>query len=389
MTYPTAANPGRGSFVQRRIAAMARRMNVRVFAPQAWPSRETFNASATAGAANEPSAVPPASRPRFMRFPGPLRYGDPWFLARAIRRDILAHPAERPDILDAHFEWPDGPAALRAAARLDLPVVVTLRGKLTSHARNSIQRPILRHMLRRADALIAVSRRLADDAANLAGVGRTLHVIPNGIDRDLFHPRDRDATRAELGLHPTARYIVSVGHWQALKGFDTLIRIWPRVRRVAGDVRLLLLGGEAGESDFERSLRAAIIDSKLEDAVQLLGRVSAATTARCLAASDLFVIASRAEGWCNAIHESLACGTPVVATDVGGNRELVRSDADGRLVPLDDHHALAQAVISALDQRWNRNAIAARGSARTWDDVAREVHAVFQSVLERRCIRPS
>ncbi len=295
----------------------------------------------------------------------------------------------RPDLLDAHFEWPDGPAAVRAGRQLGLPVVVTLRGKIVSHSRYRLRRAQMRQMLRQADARIAVSRDLADQAAALAGDDHFVHVIPNGVDTRRFRLQDRVATRAALGLNPDTRYLISVGHLQELKGFHRLVEILPQIRAVCGDVRLLLVGGDAGEPDYARRLDALIDALHVAPHVQRLGRLAPDLTAQYLAAADLFALASRSEGWCNAIHESLACGTPVIATDVGGNLELVRTDEDGRLVPFGDRTALCDAILRGLRVAWPRERIAARAASRTWDDVAREVQAVFTDVLERRCTRQS
>jgi glycosyltransferase involved in cell wall biosynthesis len=101
-------------------------------------------------------------------------------------------------------------------------------------------------------------------------------------------------------------------------------------------------------------------------------------------AADVFVNSARSEGWCNAINEALAVGTPVVATDVGGNREQVHSPGLGLIVPEGDSDALADGVIAALDRRWDRSSIAAAAARRTWHQVACEVEAVFERVLAGR-----
>ena len=113
----------------------------------------------------------------------------------------------------------------------------------------------------------------------------------------------------------------------------------------------------------------------------LMGRVEPERVATLLNAADLFVLASRSEGWCNAIVEALACGCPVVATDVGGNREIVTGPALGRLVPFGDSDALVEAICAALTQDWDRDRIAEAGGRRDWQQVARECVDVFQSVL--------
>jgi glycosyltransferase involved in cell wall biosynthesis len=101
-------------------------------------------------------------------------------------------------------------------------------------------------------------------------------------------------------------------------------------------------------------------------------------------AADVLANSSRSEGWCNAITESLAAGTPVVATDVGGNREQIRSPHLGIIVPDGQAAALRGAIVAALGRPWDRPAIAETGSRRSWQQVACEVQAVFERVLASR-----
>jgi len=202
-------------------------------------------------------------------------------------------------------------------------------------------------------------------------------------------------------LPDQARCVVSVGHLQALKGFHRLVEVWPDVRRRCGDVRLLLIGSEAGEPDYAERLYSTIDDvnevagpTRGGAAVTCLGRQAPEDVARLLNAADLFVLASRSEGWCNAIAEALACGCPVVATDVGGNREIVREPGLGELVPLGRRDALVEAVCGALGRDWDRSYIAQVGGLRDWQQVGRECVDVLESVLRdsldeslRACIR--
>ena len=123
-------------------------------------------------------------------------------------------------------------------------------------------------------------------------------------------------------------------------------------------------------------------------AVIMTGRVEPEEVARLLNAADLFVLASRSEGWCNAIAEALACGCPAVVTDVGGNREIVNNAQLGRLVPPGDGGALTDAICWALEADWDRAVIAELGGRRDWQQVGRECVDVFESVLQRVGAKP-
>ncbi len=338
MCYPNPARRTQGIFVQRRLHAIHQIMPVRVAAPVPWfPFVRPFGFDAYADRAAEPPVV----WPKMFYLPGMMKRWDAGFYAAALRSVMAGILDSGPiDVIDAHFEWPDGVGAWRVARKLSLPLVCTLRGKLVSQAANPTKRRAIAEMLRGADALIAVSQSLAGLANEVADTDLDVNVIPNGTDRDAFHrtaPPDRPTqpdpkARAKLGWREDTRYAVCIGHIQALKGFDALVAAWPDVRRREGDIRLVLVGGEANEPSFSRRLRARIETvNAAGPAVALMDRCSPSRVAELLNAADLFVLASRSEGWCNAIAEARACGCPVVATDVGGNREIITDERLGRL----------------------------------------------------------
>lgn len=393
MCYPNPASATQGVFVERRLRAICRWMPVQVVAPVPWfPMLQPVRFEDVAGtspAAPAEARVPSVVRPRMFYLPGVMKRWDAAFYAAAFEPALrTARHTGAARLIDAHFVWPDGVGAWRVARQERLPFVCTIRGKLVSQIADRHKRRMIAEMLRDADALIAVSQSLADLANDVAGMDLGVHVIPNGVDRAVFHRSDNTATRAALGLPEQARCVVSVGHLQALKGFDRLVEIWPEVRRRSGDVRLLLVGPEAGEPQYVNRLNEAIdvVNAGAgltcgNAAVTCLGRQTPEAIASLLNAADLFVSASRSEGWCNAIAEALACGCPVVATDVGGNREIVRESLLGELVPLGRRDALVEAVCGALGRDWDRPHIAHFGGQRDWQQVGRECVDVLESVL--------
>lgn len=383
LCYPTPQRPDQGVFVQRRAAALARRCEVVVVAPQPWcpllrPPPPTAHSAAS------PPSPPPVHYPRMFSIPGLGRVTDGLAYSRALCSAVRR--LGRVDLIDAHFEYPDGVGAYLAARRLGLPVVVTLRGKLVALAASSIRRAQIKAMLRGADALIAVSANLATLARRIAGRDLPIDIIPNGVDATVFHPVERTAAKAALGWDRHAAYTLAVGHYQRLKGFDRLLAAWPAVRAANPDARLVLVGSRRGERGFYRRIRHAVASSGLNNCISLMDPVDPATLNLMYAAAAVSLNASRSEGWCNAIAESLAAGTPVVATDVGGNRAQVFSPELGLIVPDGDLQALARAISSALQRNWDRARIAAHGAARNWNQVAREVSAVFERTLGSRSV---
>lgn len=394
LCYPTPDQPDQGIFVQRRslaVAAQARALRhsldagpdeapVCVVAPIPWCPVLRADRHVP-----EQRAPLPATYPRMLSVPV-LSWGlDGLAFASTLCRTVqqMRRSGDDVDLIDAHFEYPDGVGAWLAARRLGLPIVVTLRGKLVSLSRRPGRRAQIATMLRHADGLIAVSESLANLARKVAGRDLDIDVIPNGVDADVFCPLDRAQARAELGWEPTARYILCVGHYVHHKGFDRLLATVPKIRRIAPDVRVVLVGSARREQPFVRELHRIIQRDGTADAVTLHGPVDPATLNKMYNAADVCVNVSRSEGWCNTLSESLSVGTPVVAFDVGGNREQICSQELGLLVPDGDLPALARAVVAALSRRWNHVLIAAHGGARGWPLVGREVIRVFERVLDR------
>jgi glycosyltransferase involved in cell wall biosynthesis len=324
----------------------------------------------------------PVEYPRMFSVPVMGWATDGWMFSRTVEKAVRKH---RPiDLIDAHFVYPDGVGAWLAGQRLGIPVALTVRGKIVRMSRRAIQRSQIRAMLRGVDARIAVSHSLASWVRDVAGSDLDVEVIPNGIDAATFHLVARDRALEFLGWDPNARYLLAVGHMTHHKGFDRVLEMMPAVRRACGDVRLVLAGSDRGESGFKRRLARLIEEC---GPVEITGAVDPQTLNLMYNAADVLVSASRSEGWCNAISEALATGTPVVATDVGGNCQQICSSELGLTIPDGDADALKEAVIGALRKQWNHILIAAHGSARTWQHVADQVQRVFERVVSNHIVR--
>jgi glycosyltransferase involved in cell wall biosynthesis len=145
--------------------------------------------------------------------------------------------------------------------------------------------------------------------------------------------------------------------------------------------QLLIAGGPGPEGQYENYLRNLVAHHGLTESVRFLGAVPAATMAEIMSASDVLCLASTNEGWPNVVHESLACGTPVVATDVGAVPAMLDEGRYGMVVPVNDPLSLKQALEEALAKHWDRPAIAAWAQNRGWSQVAAEVLEEMQVML--------
>jgi teichuronic acid biosynthesis glycosyltransferase TuaC len=162
--------------------------------------------------------------------------------------------------------------------------------------------------------------------------------------------------------------LISVGGLTERKGFHRVLDCLPVLVKQFPGLQYLIVGAAGPEGDWGERLRRQVAELGLEDTVRFPGFVPPEKLREPLSAADVFVLATRNEGWANVFLEAMACGLPVVATDVGGNREVVCDDALGRIVPFGDHAALCAAISEALSGNWDREAIISHARRNSWDD---------------------
>ena len=290
--------------------------------------------------------------------------------AGRIVREI--HAGNPIDVIDAHYAYPDGTAACALGRELKVPVVLSARGTdLNLFTKMPDIAPLIRRNLADSRRIICVSEALAGIAkAEGADPGR-LDVIGNGIDPEVFHPLDQGESRRALGLPEGRKIILSVGHLVELKGFHLALEAVAALRRE--DVVLAIVG----EGPQRAELEAMAARLGMGDRFRLPGAVAQKLLPRWYAAADLFVLMSSREGWPNVVCEAQAMGLPVAATRVGGVEEVIGGSARGMLLEERSAPALTRALEKSLETRWDREAIAAAGRARTWDAVADRLEPVF------------
>jgi len=377
--FPSSRNPTQGIFVLRRLAALARQVDLEAVHPDGWfpvirrPGRTAKQEHLCGVLVHHRS---------FLYFPGILKRFDGRLYASGLRRWVAEYRASHPiDLMDAHFVWPDGVAVSHLAKRLGLPYTVTLRGTINPRYRNPAFRDQIASALRGASAVISVSRQMAKIAAELDVSPERIHIIPNGVDLDVFSPIPRPAARQSVGLDSNRALIVSVGYVIPQKGFTELIEA---MTRLPDDVRLVIIGSNCEHGSYARRLRRLIRDRGLTDRVTFAGTQPQETVATYFSAADVSVLASHSEGCPNVVLECLACGTPVVATRVGGAPDMIQPGENGELVAPKDPDQLAKAMRLALNREWSREAIRGTVANRSWDAVAAEVLVVWREVHNRK-----
>ena len=283
------------------------------------------------------------------------------------------------DVIDSHYVYPDGFAAVKIGRILKVPVTITARGSdINLFSKFRTIRPLLRNCLNKADQIITVSQKLKDSILDLRIPSEKIHVIPNGVDCDKFRPMPQTTVRKQLGLPQDIKIILSVGNLVDLKGFDILIRSIKKLRDVDGYHDLMLI--IAGEGDQREHLEGMIDAFRLTGIVSLKGNIPHKELCQWYNAADLFCLASSREGWPNVILESLACGTPVVATNVGGIPEILTSRHVGLICDRDEK-SIAETIQSALFQSWDHELIVRHANNHTWEQAALSVYKVLEKTL--------
>jgi glycosyltransferase involved in cell wall biosynthesis len=284
-------------------------------------------------------------------------------------------------LIDAHFTYPDGEAATRLGRWLRLPVTVTLRGTEVPHSKNPVLRPRLSRTLKAADRVFCVSDSLRRLAIELGAPGARTEVVGNGIDIARFQPVDQTAARQKYGLPRDARVLVSVGALVERKGMHRVIDVLPALLKHHPDLHYLIVGGASPEGDNRTELTAQVARLGLADRVHFLGALPPDELKWPLSAADVFVLATRNEGWANVFLEAMACGLPVISTDVGGNAEVVCREELGSIVPFGNSAALQQALDAALNKDWDRAAILDYARDNHWDKRVAQLLRAYEPLL--------
>ena len=289
--------------------------------------------------------------------------------------------AFKPDLVLGYWVYPDGFAALRVARSLGVPCVIGALGS-DIHVRSGINVMMTRRTLTGADAVLTVSEAMRRATISEFGVKpQNVHTVVNGFNTSVFGPSDQAQARQQLGVGAEEQLVVFVGRFIEAKGLRELIEASRLLAGSNARFRLVLIG----DGGMKTELLALIQSAGLADKVHLPGGLPPEKVAQWICASDVLTLPSWSEGYPNVVVEAVACGRPVVATDVGGTREIVNA-SNGILVAPKNVAGLRAGLENALGRQWDHAAIAA-GMQRSWNDVAAETLKVCASLVPREASR--
>lgn len=379
--HPSSVRPIHGIFVEARLRELLKtgQVQARVVAPVPWfPFRaQRFGEYAQFAATPrvEQRNGVEVHHPRYLLLPKVGMNLAPYTMAlgalRTVRR--LQREGFDPELIDAHYYYPDGVAAGLLAKWLGKPFVVTARGTdLNLIPQFPFPRKLILETAARARASIGVCQALMDTLGELGADRAKLHTLRNGVDLERFVPEDRTEARQRLGLPVDGRYLLSVGHLIERKGHHVAIEALSHLPGVT-----LLIAG-AGPQEGE--LKALAQHLGVAERVRWAGVVPQTDLKWWYSAADVLALCSSREGWANVLLEAMACGTPVIATNIWGTPEVVSKPAAGVLMGRRDAAALAAAWWQLHEQLPVREDTRAHAETFSWDSTTKGQLHLFHNI---------
>jgi glycosyltransferase involved in cell wall biosynthesis len=377
--YPNAARPAHGIFVETQLRQLlaSRQVKSRVVAPVPWfPSRDPrfgeYAVHASVPREEQRHGIQ-VLHPRYLALPGIGLTLAPFLLAQSVKPVIERVLAQYQfDLIDAHYFYPDGVAAVLLGRRFGKPVVITALGTDVNLIPGYwLPRQMILWAARHAAGMITVARALKDKLVSLGVPAGRIEVFRNGVDLQLFRPVDREGWRRRLGFRRTT--LLSVGNLVPLKGHD--LAIW--ALRLLPELDLVIIGNGPERA----ALGALARESGVSDRVTFAGAMAQEDLRHYYGAADALVLASSREGWANVLLESMACGTPVIASNVGGTPDVVTALEAGLMMAERTPEALADAVRGLFARYPDRGATRRYAEGFSWAETTAGQLRLFNRIL--------
>ena len=373
--YPNPQEPTRATFNKQKIAHLRKLCDVVVVAPVSWfPFKELFSKHHKDIPAREVVDGLEIHHPRVFYTPKCFRSLHGLFYYLSVRPLISEiHKTFPFDVIFASWVYPDGFAAMKLAKALKKPFAVLAHGSdIHVQVKSALRRRLIAKTLKNADKVIAVSKDLGKKMEELGVDPGKISVVYDGVDHDVFSLQDKDEARRRLGISREGKIVLFVGNLLEIKGLQYLLHAIMALKNK--DCRLFIVG----EGSLRKKLLGMIRALSLGDRVVLTGGRSHKENALWMNAADLFCLPSLSEGVPSVVLEAFSCGTPVVATRVGGIPEVLDDGKSGVLVAPADGVDLAEGIDKALSFDWDRKYISDRMAGFSWDTTASRIRECLE-----------
>lgn len=389
-SFPSKTQPVHGVFVKERVRFVAQAgVDIRVVAPTPYfPPIKCFKRWYPWSQIPKYENVDGLQviRPRYLLLPKIGGYWHPSLMYPAAFSAMRKLQTEFDfELIDSHFAYPNGVAAVKLGKRFNKPVVITGRGADIAKCPDMpIVGPQVRRAICEATRLIAVSQEIADRMESFGADPSRISVISNGVDTDKFCPVPMDEARNKLKLPSERRLILAVGYRLELKGFHILVDALPKIRERFPDAMVAIVGGQARwATDYLPTIEERIKEHGLEDHVLIAGTRPQEELRFWYSAADVLSILSSREGSPNVLMEALSCGLPAVATSVGGIGPLLsKNPVFGKLLGERSAQASADGLIQMLEQSPSREEVRSLMLERSWHKTAQSCKEVFEQAIK-------
>ncbi|MGB9927169.1 MAG: glycosyltransferase [Methanosarcina sp.] len=301
-----------------------------------------------------------------------------------ISRYAVKNINPKPDLIHAHFSYPDGYGMMKLSKKWKIPLVISALGTIerkVAYEGSYTSKQIIQTM-NFADRILSVSEDLKLHIINLGIKPEKVIVVPNGVDIEKFKPVKKEKARNFLNLPQDKKIVLFVGALRKIKGVDYLIEAAKAF--VDRDTELFMVGRDDG---LKKSLDKRAEELKISNFIKFTGPVNHEDIPLWISASDILVLPSLSEGRPNVILEALACEIPVVATDVGGIPELLIQGETGYLVPAKNPVELSKRIGKLLEDedlrekmgKLGRKSIIKRGL--TWEAHGKKTADIYSELL--------
>lgn len=383
--YPNPFQPTKASFVRNELKVLAESHFIRVISPISWTDEVRWRLRGRTRFLRKKFTSVDGLHVDFPRYwypPGILRQYYGHFFYRCVRKSFHELAAAiQPDLVYTPWAYPDGWAAVQLANEIGVPVVVKVHGSdiLLLNQHPGRKRPTAEAVCG-ADAVVAVSRDLMKRLSGLGVSEDRIHLNYGGVDRAAFFPGAKTDARRMLGLPTHKMILLFIGNLVAVKDIPNLLQacLLLRQRGLTFELRII------GEGPLRRELATYCRQQGLADTVFFQGTMPQVQLGDWYRAADLFVLSSRSEGVPSVLLEASACGTPYVATSVGGIPEII-DWGRGSLVEPGNSAELASGIEQALTRTWNPGE---KILERSNEVSARELELILQEVVETRKLMP-
>src|ERR1700720_319231 len=374
--FPIPVEPYRGHSEYQILLALSKRADVRDICPfpryPKWfqPSYDYRDPDLTYS--------PPGLGTRYFEYPALPG------LTRCINGLVCAKYLEphfresAPDVACNFWLYPEGYATVAVARKLGIPAIVGSIGSDLNRIPDPVSGWLTRLAMKRAAFVVTKSEHLRQKAIRMGVDASKVRTVRNGCDPSVFHLADRSAARAQLAVDKKVELVLFVGRLDAKKGIGELLVAFASLASRRPNLRLAYVGDGPGREQ----LRCTAKDLALEGRVYLAGACPSEKIPQWLAAANVLVLPSYAEGCPNVVIEALSCGRPVIATNVGGIPELVNEESAILVAPRDSR-TLADAIDTAMERNWDERSISGQ-FRRGWDEAAGEMLGICELAVHQR-----